>query len=166
MPLLERLDTMVSASGRQASPKPRPTLDCRILLAEDGPDNQRLISLVLRKAGAEVTLAQNGQEAVEMALATFPGWGRRYDDPTQPFDVVLMDIQMPVMDGYEATRRLRQEGYTGPIIALSAHATTDAAQAMSRRRLRRLPRQAHRPHRAGAKNRQASWQGLPQFSRQ
>jgi PAS domain S-box-containing protein len=108
--------------------KPRPALNCRILLAEDGPDNQRLISLVLKKAGAEVSIAQNGKEAVEMALATFPGWGRRFDDPKLPFDLVLMDIQMPGMDGYEATMRLRQEGYTGPIIALSAHATTHAAQ--------------------------------------
>lgn len=106
---------------------PRPKLDCRILLAEDGPDNQRLISLVLKKAGAEVVIAQNGREAVEMALASFDGWGRRHNDPTFPFDIILMDIQMPLLDGFEATRQLRQEGYTGPIIALSAHATTQAA---------------------------------------
>lgn len=106
---------------------PRPKLDCRILLAEDGPDNQRLLSLVLKKAGADVTIAQNGREAVEMALASFAGWGRRHNDPTAPFDIILMDIQMPLLDGFEATRQLRQEGYTGPIIALSAHATTQAA---------------------------------------
>ncbi|MCI0492924.1 MAG: ATP-binding protein, partial [Planctomycetes bacterium] len=103
-------------------------LDCQILLAEDGPDNQRLISLVLRKAGAEVEVVDNGQKALEKALATRPGWGRRFDDPKKPFDVILMDMQMPVMDGYEATRRLRAEGYTGPILALTAHAMKDDMQ--------------------------------------
>lgn len=110
-----------------AAPPVRITLDCRVLLAEDGPDNQRLISLVLQKAGATVVIAQNGHEAVEKALASLPGAGRRRDDPKEPFDIVLMDIQMPEMDGYEATRRLRQAGYDVPIIALSAHATTHAA---------------------------------------
>ncbi len=107
--------------------RPRPKLNCRILLAEDGPDNQRLISLLLKRAGAEVTVAQNGQEAIEMALPHFLNWGRRHGDVVSPFDLILMDIQMPGIDGYQATARLRQEGYTGPIIALSAHATTVAA---------------------------------------
>ncbi|MFH1920183.1 MAG: ATP-binding protein [Planctomycetota bacterium] len=97
-------------------------LECRVLLAEDIPDNQRLIAAVLREAGAEVAIAQDGQEALEKALATQPGRGRRYSDPEEPFDVILMDMQMPALDGYEATRRLREQGYAGPIIALTAHA--------------------------------------------
>ena len=122
VPLSECSNPMPDAAAAES----RPRLNCRILLAEDGPDNQRLLSLVLRKAGADVTIAQNGKEAVELALATFPGWGRRHDDPKLPFDIVLMDIQMPVMDGCQATERLRQEGYTGPVIGLSAHTASDA----------------------------------------
>jgi CheY-like chemotaxis protein len=101
---------------------PKIDLDCRVLLAEDGPDNQRLIAFVLRRAGADVTVVENGQKAVEYAMASYPGWGRRTEDPEVPFDVVLMDMQMPIMDGYEATRRLRSLGYRQPIIALTAHA--------------------------------------------
>ena len=73
-------------------------------------------------------ICENGQKAMEKALATLPDWGRRYDDSKEPFDVILMDMQMPVMDGYEATRRLRQQGYTGPILALTAHAMKDDMQ--------------------------------------
>ena len=127
------LDRPAEAVGRlSARPKPATVgharLDCRILLAEDGPDNQRLISFVLRKAGAEVLVVGNGQEAIETASATIPGRHRHCDDATEPFDVILMDMQMPVVDGYEATRRLRQQGYTGPILALTAHAMKDDMQ--------------------------------------
>ena len=89
-------------------------LNCRLLLAEDGPDNQRLIMFILENAGAEVTLAENGQTAYEQALAS--------EAEGNPFDVILMDMQMPIMDGYEATRQLRQAGYRGPIVALTANA--------------------------------------------
>src|SRR5208337_243078 len=78
-------------------------LTCRILLAEDGPDNQRLVAFLLRKAGAEVELAENGQVAFDLALAA--------QQPGNQFDVILMDMQMPVMDGYEATQKLREAGY-------------------------------------------------------
>ncbi len=86
----------------------------RVLLAEDGPDNQRLIGLLLRKLGLEVEIAENGRRALEQALAA--------REAGQPFDLILMDMQMPELDGYDATQRLRKEGYAGPIVALTAHA--------------------------------------------
>ncbi|MHB9045193.1 MAG: MASE3 domain-containing protein [Pirellulales bacterium] len=104
----------VGAADTEPPPAAPSPLDCRILLAEDGQDNQRLISLILRKAGARVALAENGQAACEK-VATAQASG-------EPFDLVLMDMQMPILDGYAATRRLRQNGYTGPVIALTAHA--------------------------------------------
>ena len=91
-----------------------------ILLAEDGPDNQRLICHILRKAGAEVTVADNGKVALGLALAA--------QQSGKPFAVILMDMQMPVMDGYEATSQLRGAGYTGPIVALTAHAMLEDRQ--------------------------------------
>ncbi len=86
----------------------------RVLLAEDGPDNQRLIRAILQKAGAEVHLATDGQEAVEMV--------KRLLDQDTPPQVILMDMQMPRLDGYQATRLLRQQGFQGPIVALTANA--------------------------------------------
>jgi CheY-like chemotaxis protein len=92
---------------------PAPAL-CRVLLAEDGRDNQLLISTLLRKVGVEVSLADNGLIAVEQALAAAARGSA--------FDVIFMDMQMPELDGYGATARLRSEGYQGTIVALTAHA--------------------------------------------
>lgn len=98
---------------------PLPELRCRILLAEDCEDNQALISRLLVGAGAEVNVVVNGQEAVDAVMAAQEEQRRT---GRRGHDIVLMDMQMPVMDGYEATRLLRKNGYQGPIIALTAHA--------------------------------------------
>jgi signal transduction histidine kinase/DNA-binding response OmpR family regulator len=84
----------------------------RILLVEDGLDNQQLISLHLRRAGAAVSIAENGRVGLEMACK-------------EKFDAIVMDMQMPEMDGYTATSELRRRGFMLPIIALTAHAMTE-----------------------------------------
>jgi PAS domain S-box-containing protein len=89
---------------------PLPSLrGVRVLLVEDGESNRKLISVVLREAGAQIAAAENGKVGVDLARKG-------------PFDLILMDMQMPVMDGYAATTLLRQEGFTIPILALTAHA--------------------------------------------
>jgi CheY-like chemotaxis protein len=89
-------------------------LNLRILLAEDNRTNQRLIRHILEKLGAWVAVVENGRQAVDAAMSAW--------DRDESFDMILMDIQMPGMDGHEATRELRRRNYEGPIIALTAHA--------------------------------------------
>jgi len=79
-----------------------------------------VIRHVLERAGYEVTIAENGLVGVELALAAA--------EEGTPFGVVLMDVQMPVLDGYAATRQLRDQGYTGSIVALTAHALPSERQ--------------------------------------
>lgn len=81
----------------------------RILVVDDAPDNRLLVSRFLNLAGAQTDVAADGTQGIEMAR-------------TKNFDAILMDIQMPGMDGYEAVSRLRALGFTRPIIALTAHA--------------------------------------------
>jgi signal transduction histidine kinase/DNA-binding NarL/FixJ family response regulator len=85
-----------------------------VLVAEDGIDNQALIATRLREMGLKLEIANNGQIAVEKALAAV--------NRNAPYDLILMDVQMPIMDGFTATQELRGKGYRGPIIALTANA--------------------------------------------
>jgi PAS domain S-box-containing protein len=87
----------------------------RVLLAEDSEDNETLINLYLNKEGALITHVNNGLEVLDMVK-------------NQDFDVILMDIQMPLLDGLEATRQLRQKGFLKPILALTAHALREDAE--------------------------------------
>jgi CheY-like chemotaxis protein len=87
----------------------------RVLVAEDSTDNVMLLRIYLGKEGVRLKIAHNGAEAVQMAEA-------------EDFDLILMDIQMPVMDGLEATRRLRSHGFNKPIIALTAHALKEETE--------------------------------------
>lgn len=93
----------------------------RVLFAEDSLENQRLIRRLLERGGASVTTVENGRRAVNAIL---PGAGRDADGEP-PFDIVLMDVEMPDMDGPTAVRTLRQSGCELPIIALTAHSDPD-----------------------------------------
>ena len=107
-------------SRRMANISNDTKLTGRLLLAEDGPDNQLLIGSFLRKCGADVTIVDNGRKAVDRALASLAG--------SAPFDMILMDMQMPVLDGYAATRELRSNGWLHPILALTANAMSGDRQ--------------------------------------
>lgn len=108
--------TESTAFGDSSTDVSLPALNGRILLAEDGFDNQRLIKGILTVAGASVTVAENGRIACEEI--------ERASQSDAPFDLVFMDMQMPEMDGYSAARHLRENGFDLPIIALTAHALT------------------------------------------
>ncbi|WP_200193124.1 PAS domain S-box protein [Halorhodospira abdelmalekii] len=111
-------DALVHAEGGSTVDRSLPAVQVpdlsgqRLLLVEDNAINQEVAQLLLEQTGATLRLAANGVEAIEAVRAESPG-------------LILMDLQMPVMDGFEATRTLRAEGYGGPIIALSAAVMDD-----------------------------------------
>ncbi len=87
----------------------------KILVVDDVSDNLLLISLYLRNTRSEVLQASNGFDAIKIVANHNP-------------DLILMDIQMPTMDGFETVRRLRAGGFTKPILALTAHSVKEAGQ--------------------------------------
>ena len=108
-PVEEARRRQLSAEDAETASRPR-----RVLLVEDGPDNQRLIAFHLRRAGFEVEIAENGRVGMDKALAASVAGAAH--------DAVVMDMQMPEMDGYAATAALRKASYRRPIVALTAHA--------------------------------------------
>ncbi len=96
--------------------KPTVHLSGKVLLAEDNKDNQELFSIYLRRMSLDVTIVENGQEAVDAI---------KEDD----FDLVLMDMRMPVMNGLDAMKILRNNGFEKPIIALTANAMREDQEA-------------------------------------
>ena len=101
--VVELADTAVEEVAGWAFPQ------ARILVVDDGPENRELVKLVLERYGLAVDEAENGQVGLDLALAN-------------SYDIILMDVQMPVMDGFTATRAMRNGGVTNPIIALTANA--------------------------------------------
>ena len=115
-----------ASSDQPAGGLPARQLHGRILLVEDGLDNQRLISFLLRKAGAKVDIAGDGQSGRDMALKAM--------QTGEPYDLVFMDMQMPVLDGLETTRRWRsrEQGKHLPIVAMTANVMPAALESCSR----------------------------------
>ncbi|MBI4604585.1 MAG: PAS domain-containing protein [Planctomycetes bacterium] len=102
------------AGAAQPEREAAPRLSGRVLLAEDVVVNQKLIAFHLRKAGLEVEIAGDGRTAVDRVLEA--------ERAGEPFDLVFMDMHMPVLDGLGAVGELRAKGYAGPIVALTASA--------------------------------------------
>jgi len=103
-------------------PQPPELSGARILVVDDEPVNARLVMAMLRAEGHAVTVATDGAQAVDLAAV---------DDEGAPFDAIIMDVQMPVMDGLEATRLIRRDEGAGagagvPVIALTAFASREA----------------------------------------
>jgi signal transduction histidine kinase/DNA-binding NarL/FixJ family response regulator len=111
----EPLSALTLALAPPAVPSAAQGLRGRVLLAEDGPDNRKLIKAFLARLGLEFTVVENGAQALEAALA-------------ESFDLILMDVHMPVLDGIAATRALRASGCGVPIVALTANVMAEDVQ--------------------------------------
>ena len=113
--MVHTLETLAVVESKPAPAASR--LEGRILLAEDGPDNQKLISLLLRKAGAQVDVAENGLVALSMI--------EQAAESNIQYDLLLTDMQMPIMDGYTLARTVRERGIAISVVALTAHAMAE-----------------------------------------
>jgi|GEM_PF-3664363 len=116
VPMIEKPEEVVDMTSHHDSDLATLRLDGRVLVAEDGLDNQQLIQFYLQDVGLHVDLAGNGRIACDMVAAAA--------DDNRPYDVILLDMQMPELDGYAAAAKLRTAGVNTPIIAITAHAMT------------------------------------------
>ncbi|MBL4697910.1 MAG: response regulator [Phycisphaerales bacterium] len=97
-----------------AATTPKPLKGCKLLVVDDAKDNRMLLKHILKKTGAEIEFAMDGKQALDSVDSAMQS--------NEPFDLILMDMQMPVMDGYLATVKLRESGNNIPVIAVTAHA--------------------------------------------
>jgi len=114
VPMLQAFPSTPAAGEEPPPGRRQPTLHGRLLVAEDSPDVQLLVRNLLGAMGLKVEIADNGQTACDMA--------RQAKAAGRPYDLILMDIQMPQRNGYDATAWLREQGWQGPIVAMTAHA--------------------------------------------
>jgi signal transduction histidine kinase/ActR/RegA family two-component response regulator len=115
-PMLQSPQTGLTKWTKTSPVNHESPLHGRLLLVEDAPDLQRLVSLLLRKMNLEVEVADGGQAACDMV--------EKSKTERRPYDLILMDIQMPEMNGYDATRELRRRDWQGSIVAMTACAMT------------------------------------------
>jgi CheY-like chemotaxis protein len=104
----------VERRGIREPAAPAVAFEGRVLIVDDGPENRHLLRIILGRLGLEVEAAENGVDACRMAEQSLAA-GR-------PFSLILMDMQMPDLDGYDATRWLRRQGWSRPIVAVTAYA--------------------------------------------
>lgn len=112
---LAHMEKPVSVKNQRTNPSQYRLDGMTVLLAEDSPDNQLIVSRILQQAGAKVDIVNNGKEAIDKVHQ-------------QKYNLIVMDLQMPIMDGYGATSILRSEGNLIPIVALTAHALSEEKQ--------------------------------------
>ena len=108
-------ETPIVDNNKQQSHVPGESFSATALIVDDEPGNLNLTEIQLSRMGLDIVSVNNGQQAIDMALS-------------QPFDMIFMDIQMPIIDGFVATSRIREYGVNTPIIALTAYAFDEDRQ--------------------------------------
>lgn len=114
--MTQNRDQSMDADSKSPDRNRGPLYGAKILLVEDSPDQQRFYASILQKAGASLTLECNGRAAFDQVV-------QQGDE--SPFDLIVLDMQMPLLNGIETTRLLRQSGYDLPVVAMTANDSAD-----------------------------------------